>query len=80
MNTSVMQLEWLNIGIALLPMIPVIVLVFFWSERGWTAIYSIARMFIQLVVIGYFLVYIFATSDPCRTRGRQLLVHRCEHL
>ena len=64
MNTSVMQLEWLNIGIALLPMIPVIVLVFFWSERGWTAIYSIARMFIQLVVIGYFLVYIFATSDP----------------
>ncbi|MEH6556723.1 MAG: ABC transporter permease [Oceanicoccus sp.] len=63
MNTSVMQIEWLNIGIALLPMIPVVALLFFWSERGWTAIYSIARMLIQLVVIGYFLVYIFDTNN-----------------
>ncbi len=63
MNASVMQIEWLNIGIALLPMIPVVALLFFWSERGWTGIYSIARMLIQLVVVGYFLVYIFDTTD-----------------
>lgn len=63
MNTNVVQIEWLNIGIALLPMIPVVVLFFCWSERGWTAVYSIARMLTQLVVIGYFLVYIFDASD-----------------
>lgn len=43
-------------------MIPVIVLLFRWSERGWTAIYSIARMLIQLIVIGYFLIFIFESS------------------
>ncbi len=62
MNTQVVQIQWLEIGIALIPMIPVVVLLFRWSERGWTAIYSIARMLIQLIVIGYFLIFIFESS------------------
>lgn len=63
MNSNVVQIEWLQIGIACLPMIPVIVILFRWSMRGWTALYSITRMLIQLIVIGYFLVFIFNTSD-----------------
>lgn len=63
MNTSVVQIEWLEIGIALLPMILVIIILFRWSERGWTAIYSVARMLIQLIVIGYFLVFIFNSTN-----------------
>ncbi|MDA7687742.1 ABC transporter permease [Pseudomonadales bacterium] len=63
MNTSVIQIEWLHIGIALLPMLPVVALMFVWSERGWMSLYSIARMLLQLIAIGYFLVYIFEATD-----------------
>ena len=63
MNTTVTQIEWIKIAVALFTMIPVVALLFLWSERGWTAVYSIARMLVQLVVIGYFLVYIFGAGD-----------------
>ena len=63
MNTSVIQIEWLHLGIALVPMLPVVVLMFLWSDRGWTSLYSIARMLLQLIAIGYFLVYIFEATD-----------------
>lgn len=62
MNNSVTQIEWLDLGIAFIPMIVVIAIVFRWSERGWIALYSIARMLIQLIVVGYFLVFIFTTN------------------
>ncbi|MGI9325859.1 MAG: ABC transporter permease [Pseudomonadales bacterium] len=63
MNNDVVQIEWLEIGIALLPMVLVMIILFRWSARGWTAIYSTARMLIQLIVIGYFLVFIFDATD-----------------
>lgn len=63
MNSQVIQIEWFEIVIALLPMILVVALLFRWSEKGWTATYSIARMLIQLLVVGYFLVFIFEASD-----------------
>ena len=63
MNNTVIQLQWFEIAIALLPMTLVVALLFRWSEKGWTATYSIARMLIQLLVIGYFLVFIFEATD-----------------
>ncbi len=77
MNSNVVQIEWLEIGIALLPMIPVVVLLFLWTGRGWTAVYSIARMLLQLVLIGYFLVYIFDATEAwiiCLVLAVMLLV------
>jgi putative ABC transport system permease protein len=63
MNNSVAQIGWFDIGIALLPMLLVVAILFRWSSRGWTSVYSIARMLLQLVLIGYFLVYIFEATD-----------------
>jgi putative ABC transport system permease protein len=63
MEDNVLQIEWLEIGVAMLPMSLVLIILFRWSERGWTAIYSVARMLIQLIVIGYFLLYIFDATD-----------------
>ena len=63
MNTRVVQIEWAEIAVALLPMLPVVVLLFLWSDRGRTSVYSIARMLIQLLVVGYFLVYIFDATE-----------------
>jgi putative ABC transport system permease protein len=62
MNNNVVQIEWFEIGIALLPMTLVVALLFRWSEKGWTAAHSIARMLIQLLVIGYFLIFIFEAT------------------
>tara|TARA_R100001143_G_C3360729_1_gene135372 strand:+ start:1248 stop:1958 length:711 start_codon:yes stop_codon:yes gene_type:complete len=77
MNTSVVQIEWFEICIALLPMVIVIAILFRWSERGWTAIYSVSRMLIQLIVIGYFLIFIFDTANAlviCLVLSVMLLV------
>ena len=77
MNTSVVQIGWFEICIALLPMVIVIAILFRWSERGWTAIYSVSRMLIQLIVIGYFLIFIFDTANAlviCLVLSVMLLV------
>jgi len=63
MNNTVIQLEWFDITIALLPMAIVVAILYRWSDKAWTATYSIARMLIQLVVIGYFLVFIFEATE-----------------
>ena len=59
MNTVVPEISWLDIGITLIPLCLVIGIMFAWSMKGWTAIYSTARMLIQLILIGYLLVFIF---------------------
>ena len=64
MSSNVIQIEWLQIGIALLPMTLVVFILFRWTTQALTSVYSIARMLIQLIVIGYFLVYIFSATDP----------------
>lgn len=64
MNEGVIQIGWHAIGIALLPMALVIAILFRWSGGAGTAVYSIGRMLVQLVVIGYFLVFIFETTSP----------------
>ena len=76
-NNNVAQIEWLELGIALLPMTIVFAILFRWSERGWTALYSTSRMLLQLIVVGYFLVFIFTTnyaSVVCLVMAVMLLV------
>jgi putative ABC transport system permease protein len=63
MNGTVPDVSILDIGIILIPMTIVIAIMFKWSLKGWEAIYSTARMLIQLIVIGYLLVFIFASEN-----------------
>ena len=77
MNTTVVQIEWLEIGIAMLPMAFVIAILFRWSDQAWIGLYSIGRMLVQLIVIGYFLVFIFEATNPwivCGVLAVMLLV------
>lgn len=46
-----------------LPVIVVIGLLLRWTDSGWNASYSVARMLIQLLLIGYVLVFIFETEN-----------------
>ncbi|MBT3427945.1 MAG: ABC transporter permease [Gammaproteobacteria bacterium] len=63
MDYSLPVISWIDIGVIFLPMVIVFVLMFRWSLQAWTAVYSTARMLLQLILIGYFLVYIFEAQN-----------------
>ena len=59
MNNSVQAVTVSGLIWGLVPVLLVIGLLLRWTEAGWTATYSVARMLIQLLLIGYVLVFIF---------------------
>lgn len=64
MNPAVHELTWLGLALAFIPTLVVIGVLYRWSAGANTAIYATARMLIQLLLIGYVLVYIFDASEP----------------
>ena len=52
-----------NLAIAFIPVFLVIALLYKWSLQANTAFYSIARMLVQLIIVGYVLVFIFESED-----------------
>ncbi len=55
--------------LALLPTVVVLAILFRWSAGVGTAAYATARMLIQLLLIGYVLVYIFEAQHPAIVGG-----------
>jgi putative ABC transport system permease protein len=51
-----------NLALSFLPVIVVVAILYRWSLGGGMAIYAMARMLIQLLLIGYVLNYIFQTE------------------
>ena len=64
MNPAVHELTWLGLALAFIPTLIVIGVLYRWSAGAGTAIYATLRMLIQLLLIGYVLVYIFDASEP----------------
>jgi putative ABC transport system permease protein len=64
MNPVVHQLTWQGLALAFVPTVVVIAILFRWSAGAQTAIYATLRMLIQLLLIGYVLVYIFEADQP----------------
>lgn len=62
MNSTVHMIPASNLVICAAPLLIVFMVMFKWSLSGWTAIYAVARMVLQLVAIGYLLVYIFSAE------------------
>ncbi len=60
MSSALQTIPLPNLAIAFLPVAIVITLLFRWSLDGRTAIYAVARMLLQLLLIGYALNWIFA--------------------
>jgi len=63
MNTGVVEISLSGLALAFLPVAAVIFILYRWSSVGRETLYAFARMLLQLTVIGYVLVYIFALSD-----------------
>jgi putative ABC transport system permease protein len=64
MNTALTEISLQGLIFAFLPVVVVIGIMFRWSTGAPTAIYATLRMLIQLLLIGYVLVYIFKTDQP----------------
>jgi len=64
MEATVTAIPAIGLAIAFIPTAIVIGIMFFWSAGAQTTLYATFRMLIQLLLIGYVLVYIFEADHP----------------
>ncbi len=63
MNYSLQTIPLINLSLAFIPALITIFILFKWSLRSANALYSVFRMLVQLLLIGYFLTYIFESDN-----------------
>ena len=63
MDAAITAISYQGLALALLPAVAVLVLMYFWSAGVATAAYASLRMLVQLLLIGYVLVFIFETDQ-----------------
>jgi len=64
MNASVHSISFLDLIWAFVPVFIVFAIFLHWSLGTGTLIHGFARMFIQLILLGYALTYIFNANQP----------------
>ncbi len=64
MDSTLTAISWPGLVFAMLPVTVVIAIMYRWSAGARTAIYATSRMLIQLLLIGYVLLYILETDQP----------------
>jgi len=64
MGTALTAISLQGLIFAILPVAVVIGIMFRWSAGAKTAMYATLRMLLQLLLIGYVLVYVFNTDQP----------------
>jgi len=62
MNSSVQIIPVFNLALAFVPVLIVLAFLFRWSVNSYTAVHALARMLVQLVLIGYVLTWIFTAE------------------
>jgi putative ABC transport system permease protein len=68
-DATVTAIPAFGLAIAFIPSAIVIGIMFFWSAGAQTTLYAMLRMLIQLLLIGYVLVYLFETDNPAIILG-----------
>ena len=63
MNNSIQTIPFTNLVLAFIPAIAVILIIWKWGLGYKRSIYALSRMLIQLLLIGYFLVFIFKSDS-----------------
>ena len=64
MNSSLQPIPLLNLALAFLPALMVVGISYRWSVNGGTSLYAIGRMLIQLLLVGYVLMFVFESDQP----------------
>ena len=62
MSTSVQVIPATSLMLAFIPVAVVIAILYRWSLGSRTAVYSVVRMLVQLLLIGYVLVFVFDSN------------------
>ncbi len=63
MNESLQIISPLSLAVAFIPVLIVLVILYRWSLDVGNAVYSVIRMLVQLLLVGYFLTTIFAAES-----------------
>ena len=63
MNSGVLEVSMVGIALAFIPAAIVLLVMFAWRAGAGTAVYATVRMLVQLLLIGYVLIYIFETDN-----------------
>ena len=63
MDTAILEISWQGLLIAFVPAAVVVGIMAAWRANAGTALYATARMLVQLLLIGYVLIYIFRTDN-----------------
>lgn len=64
MNSAVQSITWQGLVLALVPTVVVLAIMWRWTAGVGTGLYATLRMLVQLLLIGYVLVFIFETGEP----------------
>lgn len=62
MASGIPQIPLFRLAVAFLPVVVVVAILFRWRVGGWTAVYAVGRMVLQLLLVGYALLVVFATD------------------
>ena len=74
MNSSNLAIPLWNLAIAFIPAMAGLLICYKWSKNVRRASYSVLRMLVQLLLIGYLLTFIFETHSPLLVMGILLLM------
>jgi putative ABC transport system permease protein len=74
MSNSIQDISLLNLSFAFIPTVFVLAILYKWHMSYGNAIYAIVRMLIQLLIIGYLLVFIFNTESAWLVVGILLVM------
>ena len=64
MNSAVQAITWQGLILAMVPTFIVLAIMWRWTAGIGTGVYATIRMLVQLLLIGYVLVFIFETGEP----------------
>ena len=53
-----------ELRIIFLPTVFLLAVMYHWQLKAWTGLYANVRMLLQLLLVGYFLTYVFETTEP----------------
>jgi len=69
MSGLIINITWWHLSISLVPVIPVVWILFHWNLKWRQACYAIVRMLAQLMLIGYVLAFIFEAKNALIIMG-----------
>ena len=69
MTNSVQIIPFTNLALAFIPVFVVAGILYKWTADGNNTLYAVFRMLVQLLLIGYFLIFIFESDSGLVVMG-----------